>query len=85
MGKLKEQLLDIELDHAIKADPSLRDDYENIIRARQLSRTLPCDHRNEISADAVYIADRVVKNLWIVLVVLPALMGLLAVAIYSIK
>jgi hypothetical protein len=85
VSKIKEQLLDVELDNAIKADPSLRDNYENIIRARQLSRTLPFDHRNEISADAVYIADRVVKTMWIILVVLPVVMGLLLVAISSWK
>ncbi len=79
--RLKEQMLDVELERLMKADFSVREDYEKIIRARQLSRTLPFDPRNEITADARYIADRIVSNLWIICVGLPIVAGLLFVAL----
>jgi hypothetical protein len=85
MSRLKEQMLDVELEQVMKSDSKVRGDYENIIRARQLSRTLPFDPRNEISADARYMADRIVTNLWIILVALPVILGLLFAAISSMK
>jgi len=80
MKRLKEQMLDVELERLMKNDASVREDYEKIIRARQTSRTLPFDPRNEISADARYMADRIVSNLWIIGVGLPLVAGLLFVA-----
>jgi hypothetical protein len=35
------------------------------------------DPRNEVSADAVYIASRIVKHLWIIFVLLPVVLCLL--------
>jgi hypothetical protein len=84
MKRLKEQMLDVELERLMKNDASVREDYEKIIRARQTSRTLPFDPRNEISADARYMADRIVSNLWIIGVGLPLVAGLLFVA-FTIK
>lgn len=39
----------------------------------------PFDPRNEVSADARYIAGRIVKNLWIIFVALPFVLGILIV------
>jgi hypothetical protein len=84
MKRLKEQMLDVELERLMKNDASVREDYEKIIRARQTSRTLPFDPRNEISADARYMADRIVSNLWIIGVGLPLVAGLPFIA-FTIK
>ncbi len=76
--KLKEQMLDVELEQLMKSDESVREEYEKIIRARQLSRTLPFDQRNEISADAVYVAGKIVSTMWIIGVGIPVVVGLVA-------
>jgi hypothetical protein len=83
MAKLTEQMLDVELEGLMKTDSFRREDYENIIRARQLSRTLPFDLRNEISADARYMADRIVRNMWIIGVGLPIVASLLLILFTS--
>jgi hypothetical protein len=55
--------------------------YEDVLRARQTSRTLPFDARNEVSADARFIAARIVSNMWIIGVGLPIVAALLIVAL----
>jgi hypothetical protein len=50
---------------------------EDLLRKRQLSRTLPFDERNEVSADARFIAGRIVKHLWLIAVLLPVVSGIL--------
>ena len=37
----------------------------------------PFDPRTEVSADAKHIAGRIVKNLWIIFVLLPVVLGIL--------
>jgi hypothetical protein len=74
---MKQQMLDVELEQSAKIDPKVREDYTEIIRLRQLSRTLPFDQRNEVSADAKYIADRIVKHMWIICIGVPVVAGLL--------
>jgi hypothetical protein len=44
---------------------------------RQESQVNPFDPRTEISADARYVAGRIVKHLWILFVFLPVILGLL--------
>ncbi len=66
------------------ADPNC---YEREVAANKLAerRTLrgesdrnkPFDPRTEISADARHIAGRIVTHLWIILVLLPCIIGLL--------
>ncbi len=83
--KLREQMLDVELEQLMKANPKERETYEEVIRARQLSRTLPFDPRNELSTDAKYVADRIVGTMWTIFVLLPVVVGLLLAALYSWK
>ena len=52
-------------------------EYENVLRKRQQSRTLLFDARNEVSADARYIASRIVTTMWIIGVGLPIVAALL--------
>lgn len=85
ISKLREQMLDVELERLMKANPKERESYEETIRARQLSRTLPFDPRNELSTDAKYIADRIVGTMWTIFVLVPVVLGLLAAALYSWK
>jgi len=47
----------------------------------EVSRTLPFDARNEVSADARYIARRIVSNMWVIGVGLPVVAALLLVAL----
>ncbi len=82
MSKLKEQMLDVELEQLMKTgDTSARD----IIAARQLSRTLPFDPRNELSTDAKYVADRIVSTMWMIFIVLPFVVGILLALLHSCK
>jgi hypothetical protein len=37
----------------------------------------PFDSRTEVSADATYIAGRIIKHLWIIFVLLPVVLGVL--------
>lgn len=41
----------------------------------------PFDPRTEVSADAVHIASRIVKHLWILFVLFPLMLGILAAII----
>lgn len=79
------RLLDVEIEKLMNSLESqeihptiknaLKTEYQNEIGKRQLSRTLAFDSRNEVSADARYIADhiagRIVKHLWIIFILLP--------------
>jgi hypothetical protein len=66
------RLMDVEVESLMKkADDYDRGRYEDEIRKRQLSRTLPFDTRNEVSADARYVASSITKHLWIIGVVIP--------------
>lgn len=86
MSKIKEQFLDVELERLmVKGDADTKAEYADIIRTRQLSRTLPFDQRNEVSADAVYIAGKIVSTMWIIGVGIPVLCGLLLIAITAMK
>lgn len=79
-------LIDVEVENLMKsAKASDRQDYEDVIRKRQLSRTLAFDARNEVSADARYISGRIVKHLWVIFVLLPVVAGLLFVALSNMK
>jgi hypothetical protein len=53
-------------------------------RQRQLEAH-PFDPRTEISADAVHIASRIVKHLWIIFVLLPFVIALLLAIVGVIK
>lgn len=78
-------LMDVDVESLMrKAGASDRSHYEDEIRKRQTSRTLPFDARNEVSADARHIASRIVKHLWIIGVVLP-FVGCLLYAALSMK
>jgi len=87
MKKLKEQMLDVEVEHLMKAagNSETGETYADILRARQLSRTLPFDPRNELSTDAKYIADRIVGTMWTIFIVLPLVVGILVAALYTWK
>jgi hypothetical protein len=78
-------LLDVEIENLMKSDGGERQNYEEVIRKRQLSRTLPFDERNEVSADARYITSHIVQNLWIIFVVIPVIAGLLIFAFNAMK
>lgn len=66
MSKLKEQMIDAQLETLMNGchpkNTAGREMYAKMIRDRQLSRTLPFDPRNEVSADAVYISGRIVTS-----------------------
>lgn len=73
-------LIDVDVETLMKqAGTSDRSYYEDELRKRQVSRTLPFDARNEVSADARFIAGRVITQLWIVFVGVPVVVGLLYV------
>jgi hypothetical protein len=75
-------VIDVEVESLMrKAPASERLGYEDVLRNRQTSRTLPFDDRNEVSADARYIARRIVTNMWIIGVGLPIVAALLIVAL----
>lgn len=73
-------LLDVQIEGLMKsAKANDKSTYEDELRNRQLSRTLPFDARNEVSADARHIAGHIVTHLWIIGVVVPVVAGLLFV------
>jgi hypothetical protein len=73
-------LLDVQIEALMKsAKGNERTWCEDELRNRQLSRTLPFDARNEVSADARYVAGHIVTHLWIIGVVVPVVAGLLFV------
>lgn len=73
-------LLDVQIEALMKnAKTNDKSTYEDELRNRQLSRTLPFDARNEVSADARYVAGHIVTHLWIIGVVVPVVAGLLFV------
>jgi len=73
-------LLDVQIEALMKnAKTNDKSTYEDELRNRQLSRTLPFDARNEVSADARHIAGHIVTHLWIIGVVVPVVAGLLFV------
>jgi hypothetical protein len=75
-------LIDVEVEVLMKKAPANeRLDYEEVLRKRQTSRTLPFDARNEVSADARYIASRIVSNMWIIGVFLPIIAVLIIIAL----
>jgi hypothetical protein len=65
-------LIDVDVEDLMKKASAFDVDYyKNTLYKRQVSRTLPFDARNEVSADARFIASRVITHLWIMLVVFP--------------
>lgn len=76
-------LMDVEVEVLMKQAvfPADRKAYEDVLRKRQLSRTLPFDARNEVSADARHIASHIIKHMWIIGVGLPVVAALLIVAL----
>ena len=75
-------LIDVDVEGLMnKAGQGEKQGYADVIRKRQVSRTFPFDARNEVSADARYIAGRIVSNMWIIGVGLPVVAALLLVAL----
>jgi hypothetical protein len=73
-------MLDVQIETLMKStNGTERTWYEDELRKRQQSRTLPFDTRNEVSADARYIAGRIITHLWVIIVMLP----LAAAALYA--
>ena|ERR1022692_2008935 len=75
---------------ALAARFASRDKYQGTLAAKHATRLKelqdnPFDPRTEISADAIHIASRIVKNLWIIFVLLPFIVGLLLVIVGVIK
>jgi hypothetical protein len=58
---------------------STRDEKRRAEATRKLAdlRANPFDARTEVSADARYIAGRIVKHLWVIFVVLPFVLVIL--------
>jgi hypothetical protein len=54
-----------------------------LAKRREKLESYPFDPRTEVSADAVHIAGRIVKHLWIIFVLLPVVFGLLYVVVTS--
>jgi hypothetical protein len=54
----------------------LEQEERNAAKRAQLQEN-PFDPRTEVSADARHVARQIVKNLWIIFVVLPFVLGLL--------
>lgn len=73
-------MIDAEVETLMKQAKD-RSNYEDVLRKRQLSRTLVFEARNEVSADARFIAGRIVTNMWIIGVGLPVVAALLIVAL----
>jgi hypothetical protein len=73
-------VIDVEVESLMKKSND-RSEYEDVLRKRQLSRTLTFDARNEVSADARYIAGRIVSTMWFIGVGLPVVAALLIVAL----
>jgi len=53
--------------------------------AKQYLSDHPFNPRTEVSADAIHIASRIVKHLWIIFVLLPFVIGLLLAILGVIK
>ncbi|MFY9560860.1 MAG: hypothetical protein WAQ52_11550 [Terriglobales bacterium] len=62
----------------ISALSKRRNPSDQAARAARLQQN-PFDPRNEVSEDAQYIAGRIVKHLWIIIVLLPLVLGVLFV------
>jgi hypothetical protein len=75
-------LTDLELDLISEDDHAadvLRSKARSELIKREESRTSLCfDYRNEVSADARYTAKCIVKHMWIIFVLLPAMLYVLA-------
>jgi hypothetical protein len=58
-------VIDVDVESRMKETtyPAYKVAYENVLRKRQQSRTLLFDARNELSADARYIARRIVTTM----------------------
>jgi hypothetical protein len=79
-------LMDVEVEALMKqARGDDQDQYADVIRRRQISRTLPFDARNEVSADATYIAGRIVTHMWIIGVLVPVVAVLLVQLLAALK
>ncbi len=59
---------------AAKADSDRAE--QRVLRRKELEDN-PFDPRTEVSADAHHIAGRIVKHLWIIVVLLPVVLGIL--------
>jgi hypothetical protein len=84
MSKAMAGMIDAELEAEMKearAEGFSGAEYEAEIRRRQTSRTLPFDSRNEVSADARYVAEcvsgRIITHMWIIGVLVPTVLGIL--------
>ena len=72
-------LIDVDVEALMKTPgTTFGKDCEHVLRKRQLLRTLPFDARNEVSADARFIAGRIVKHMWLIAVLLPVISGIRA-------
>lgn len=65
----------IELETRIGQDVPRRERVKADLEAN------PFDPRNEVSADARYIAKRVVKHLWIIFLVVPTILSIILLAL----
>ncbi len=71
-------LIDVDVEALMKTPgTTFGKDCEDVLRKRQLSRTLQFDARNEVSADARFIAGRIIKHMWLIAVLLPVISGIL--------
>jgi len=57
---------------------------QRLANGRETLDSNPFDPRIEISADAQYIAGRIIKHLWIIFVLLPFILGLFWVLLRAI-
>jgi hypothetical protein len=80
-------LIDVDVESRMNAStyPPYKKEYENVLRTRQQSRTLPFDARNEVSADARYIVEKITKYIVVLFVLLPVVAGLMLLAASIIK
>ena len=73
-------LTDTELEIYISNPDALYSDAAKQEREASVANPdiiLAFDQRTEVSADAKYIAGRIVKHLWIIFIVMPLIIGIL--------
>ena len=69
-----------EKDARAKAEEAEQDRRSKVSEELQSN---PFDPRNEVSADARHIAQRIVKHLWIIFVALPFVLGILYLILFT--
>ena len=67
----------MEADWAEKTAKDASDRAERGAKKRNELEDNPFDSRTEVSADAQYIAKRIVKTLWIIFILIPIVLGIL--------